>query len=282
VYHSAWGAEIIEPPNNGWGAATKPDETTFHRSPALPPSNLQAEHKYFIKPPLPPPNHQINDGIVHFEELEYIFQSPIMPDTRYFSLPVHTHASTFPHQTINISPHTVLSPGVINASGQGNATRDHLGPRSLPSHPLEWTHQMEEREREVSFHERALDLACKEHEGWVANNHSTYLEQQKYLNESRHRSIKCDEHAKAQIDFLFSVLSKLDQEEQKYNEAAEKGRLDIYSLHDALDEIKIELSSLAPAYMTVTTAMGTIMDQFTFIIDLTALKHSECSAFYLF
>lgn len=217
-------------------------------------------------------------------EPDQTIDSPKTLDVRYLSPPIQTHAHAFPHQTINISPHTILSPGVINASGQGNASADpHRVPDDHPSrHSYEWIRNLDDRERNVAFREHRLSLANADYKSWVQNNRNTFDEQQRYLKDQRVRSSKIETYIQDQIEVIYDMHQKLQEDEKKVKEISTDARRDVDHLLKVLHDIRNEYASFTPARTTVSTAMDTIIDQFTFIIESTAHKHTSKTGFYLF
>jgi hypothetical protein len=211
---------------------------------------------------------------------------PVTPQDRYLSPPIHTHAHAFPHQTINIAPHTILSPGVINASGQGNAhSTPFKNPNALPPHPLHtvnWSKSLDDREKSLSSDQQELLRDQHELHTWALHNKRIYEEQQKYLKDTRTKLTQSEKIVQDQFDVICQASDYLREQQTQLKAVSTKAKADQDNFKEILDEIRNECASIMPANQTLTTAVGVILDQFTFIFDTVELKHGPRTAFYLF
>lgn len=277
-FHSVWNAELVDHPDNEWNDPIR----SYHS--LTPPPLTQKEPNLYAKTADSILFTKANDVQPLDRDYDFILSSPRTPDLHHLSPPVQAHANAFPHQTINISPHTILSPGVINASGQGNASAEpHRIPRDHPSrHSYEWIRDLDERERNVAFREHRLELANVDYKDWVTNNRNHFDEQQRYLKDQRSRSSKIETCLQDQIEVIYDMHQKLQEDEQKVKDMSTNARRDVDYLLKVLHDIRNEYASFTPVPATVSTAMDTILDQFTFIIESVSLKHSSKTGFYLF
>jgi hypothetical protein len=217
---------------------------------------------------------------------DYFLTYPDTPRERYLSPPIHTHAHAFPHQTINIAPHTILSPGVINASGQGNAHNDPCDRPGIPSyHPLQsvnWSKSLDEREKNLAAEQQTLAREQHLFHQWSTHNRRTFEEQQKYLKDTRHKINQSEKVIQNQFDVISQASNYIVDQHSQLKESSAKAKAEQDNLTEILNEIRNECAAIIPATHTLTSAIGVILDQFTFIFDTVLLKHGPQASFYLF